>query len=431
MNMSPLSSPVPFAVLQGKGDLESAPKQMPLEEAKSEKPAGSAHPPQTDKPRDGDFAAVLAAARPQAASANPIGKAPVAPLAQMTDEALATLVADANDLIATFQAESGTPDLAEMIASFVVSLQAFDAATGGEAMSVLAKKLGQLDASGLARLEAAALDPAALFAALASLAGIPVTNSAGALIQMPKALQSFWSQGDAVLVETRVSTPGQIREGLLPSRTAAPTLDPELAVNPLQPQPSGPADMRMDVRTAVMNALAATGAGPDAEVVPVLAAPSETRPIMSSAPEMARPVDVWQPPASGFARNLVQQIRTAKFVDGHTRISLAPRGLGEIEIDMRPDEAGKLRIILRAENPAVLHALRGDRDGLLLTLTESGADIREADLSFEDFSHRQRRETDLADAPSLRIPEDGLVEAPEVEMTPVRITAAGSLDMLT
>ena len=158
MNMSPLSSPVPFAVLQGKGDLESAPKQMPLEEAKLEKPPGSAHPPQTDKPRDGDFAAVLAAARPQAASANPIGKAPVAPLAQMTDEALATLVADANDLIATFQAESGTPDLAEMIASFVVSLQAFDAATGGEAMSVLAKNLGQLDASGLARLEAAALD---------------------------------------------------------------------------------------------------------------------------------------------------------------------------------------------------------------------------------------------------------------------------------
>ena len=258
MNMSPLSSPVPFAVLQGKGDLESAPKQMPLEEAKLEKPAGSAHPPQTDKPRDGDFAAVLAAARPQAASANPIGKAPVAPLAQMTDEALATLVADANDLIATFQAESGTPDLAEMIASFVVSLQAFDAATGGEAMSVLAKNLGQLDASGLARLEAAALDPAALFAALASLAGIPVTNSAGALIQMPKALQSFWSQEDAVLVETRVSTPGQIREGLLPSRTAAPTLDPELAVNPLQPQPSSPADMRMDARTAVMNALAAT-----------------------------------------------------------------------------------------------------------------------------------------------------------------------------
>ena len=146
---------------------------------------------------------------------------------------------------------------------------------------------------------------------------------------------------------------------------------------------------------------------------------------------MARPVDVWQPPASGFARNLVQQIRTAKFVDGHTRISLAPRGLGEIEIDMRPDEAGKLRIILRAENPAVLHALRGDRDGLLLTLTESGADIREADLSFEDFSHRQRRETDLAHAPSLRIPEDGLVEAPEVEITPARITAAGSLDMLT
>ena len=152
---------------------------------------------------------------------------------------------------------------------------------------------------------------------------------------------------------------------------------------------------------------------------------------MTAAPDMARPAQVWQPPVSGFARNLAQQIRTATFVDGHTRISLAPRGLGEIEIDMRPDEAGKLRIILRAENPAVLHALRGDRDGLRMTLTDSGADVRDADLSFEDFGQRHRREAGSADAPSGRLADVGPADAPDPVERPRHLGATGTLDMLT
>jgi flagellar hook-length control protein FliK len=187
----------------------------------------------------------------------------------------------------------------------------------------------------------------------------------------------------------------------------------------------------VDVRNLVMTALATAGAGPEAEAFALSSTQADLRPIMAAAPDMARPVEVWQPPASGFARNLAQQIRTATFVDGHTRISLAPRGLGEIEIDMRPDEAGKLRIILRAENPAVLHALRGDRDGLLLTLTESGADVRDADLSFEDFGQRHRREAGSADAPTARIADIGPADTPDPVDRPRHIGATGTLDMLT
>lgn len=157
----------------------------------------------------------------------------------------------------------------------------------------------------------------------------------------------------------------------------------------------------------------------------------DARPLTPGAPDMMRAPDAGLPPASGFARNLVQQIRTAQFSDGQTRISLAPRGLGEIEIDMRPDEAGKLRIILRAENPAVLQALRGDRDGLLLTLSSSGADVRDADLSFEDFSHRHRREAEQGEAPSQRAPETGRLIEDDLVLPVPRHRPVGSLDMLT
>jgi hypothetical protein len=99
-----------------------------------------------------------------------------------------------------------------------------------------------------------------------------------------------------------------------------------------------------------------------------------------------------QAAAPGFARNLVGQVRATPLAEGTTRIELRPRGLGDIEIDMRHDEAGKLRIILKAENPVVLSALRNDRDMLIGALRDGGAAVNDTDLSFESFGGHQSRQ---------------------------------------
>jgi flagellar hook-length control protein FliK len=96
-----------------------------------------------------------------------------------------------------------------------------------------------------------------------------------------------------------------------------------------------------------------------------------------------------------FARHLAAQVSGARISEGSTRIELTPRGLGDIEIDMRHDEAGKLRVVLKADNPAVLTAFRQDRDLLLGALRDSsggefsGSDV---DLSFESFAGHQSRQ---------------------------------------
>lgn len=90
---------------------------------------------------------------------------------------------------------------------------------------------------------------------------------------------------------------------------------------------------------------------------------------------------------SGFARNLASQIKGTSIVEGRTRIELAPRGLGEIEIDLRSDDTGKMRVVIRAENPAVLGAMRLDREHIAAILGGE-ASFDEATLDFESFQER-------------------------------------------
>jgi hypothetical protein len=101
------------------------------------------------------------------------------------------------------------------------------------------------------------------------------------------------------------------------------------------------------------------------------------------------------PSSPAFARHLATQVSGARISEGSTRIELTPRGLGDIEIAMRHDEAGKLRVVLKADNPAVLTAFRQDRDLLLGALRESsGGEIAgsDVDLSFESFAGHQSRQ---------------------------------------
>jgi hypothetical protein len=366
---------------------------------------------------------------------------------------LDALLSGIEALAAQQGAVDGVADLSGMVAAFAGLLQTYDAATGGQAVADLTRSLGLLDAEGMAQLAGLADRPAALLAQLATLANLPLmaeSPAAGAPVALPVAAPVMMPQAGIpkgpldnaprkdegpALTALHVGASGATAspsgsDGPLPASVAG-----GLKVGPATAKPEGAPS---DLRAAVMGALAATSAGAEAEVSSFSAAgssslfsPMEARLLAAGANGLARPTDAWQPPASGFARNLTQQIRQASFVDGQTRISLAPRGLGEVEIEMAPDEAGNLRIVLRAENPAVLQALRGDRDGLLLTLSDSGADVRDADLSFEDFSHRQRGQADETGAPR-RIPADvGPAAAPDPLPVPRGVIADGALDILT
>ena len=95
-----------------------------------------------------------------------------------------------------------------------------------------------------------------------------------------------------------------------------------------------------------------------------------------------------------MSRSVAAQMRGQVFEDGKTRVELTPQGLGDLEVEVLRDEFGKLRIVLRAENPSVLMAFRHDREALLGLLRESGLDIDERELSFEQFGGHGSRSDD-------------------------------------
>lgn len=90
-------------------------------------------------------------------------------------------------------------------------------------------------------------------------------------------------------------------------------------------------------------------------------------------------------PSFMLARNAAAQIRGKVFEEGRTRVELSPRGLGDVEVEVARDDSGKLRVVLRVENPAVLTAFRQDREALLSVLREGGFEIDDSELAFEGF----------------------------------------------
>jgi flagellar hook-length control protein FliK len=80
-----------------------------------------------------------------------------------------------------------------------------------------------------------------------------------------------------------------------------------------------------------------------------------------------------------------RQLRLPAGGETRTHITLRPDGLGTVEIDLTTDPSGRLSVLLRVENPAVLQALRADRDLLLTSLDQTGRDLGGAQLDFEGF----------------------------------------------
>ena len=433
-----------FAATQSKDmpDLQKKPGAISLAAT------GMSGTPKADPQQVIQFAQLLAAGRLKGAPMVAPGQVQIALPgdAATRGAALAALSDETEALAASLLAEPGKPASSDVVAAFVALLQQFDAATGGDAMQVLATNLQGLDAPGLARLEEAATDPASLLEALAGLVGVPVSESPGLQLRSLLVPKDGMSPAKGEVKRPASLSMPKVAEGaqVLPSRDIGTPLVPaaDRAVDKAADKAAAlqqvaiAGEARVDVRAMVIGALTNPGAGAEGEALPIPTPPTDSRPLaaspMAASPaDMARPSEAGQRPASGFARNLAQQIRSATLTEGTTRIALAPRGLGEIEIDMGPDEAGNLRIILRAENPAVLQALRGDRDGLLLALSQGGADVRDADLGFEDFSHRHRRDAEEADTPKGRSAERGIEPASPIGTPTRRITGFGRLDMLT
>ncbi|MCE0503898.1 flagellar hook-length control protein FliK [Roseivivax sp. GX 12232] len=163
-------------------------------------------------------------------------------------------------------------------------------------------------------------------------------------------------------------------------------------------------------------------------VLPVTSAPQAAAlpPMPSAAPEMA------MAPAVEMPRGVLDQIRRAGITEGRTRIELSPASLGALEVELATDEAGQLRVVIRAENPATLAALRGDRQGLEAMLAESGVELSGESLDFEGFEDREEASPEAPGASARTVTETSETppETPETRPAPGPRTD-GRLDILT
>lgn len=93
-----------------------------------------------------------------------------------------------------------------------------------------------------------------------------------------------------------------------------------------------------------------------------------------------------------LADAIASQIRAASITEGLTRIELRPHGLGTIEIDLRTDADGSLRMTLRIDNPVVLDAMRADRTALNELMSARGLSLQGQGLSFEHSGNQRGSE---------------------------------------
>jgi flagellar hook-length control protein FliK len=98
--------------------------------------------------------------------------------------------------------------------------------------------------------------------------------------------------------------------------------------------------------------------------------------------------------ANRFANLINSQIKNVDLGDRKTRIELAPKGLGEIEINIENDASGKMRAVIRVENPAVLELMKTDKSQLMDLLSQKGIDLGDGTLDFEGFDKEDGGDAD-------------------------------------
>ena len=80
--------------------------------------------------------------------------------------------------------------------------------------------------------------------------------------------------------------------------------------------------------------------------------------------------------------SIVNQFTKFDKTNNRLSIELSPKSLGDLEIDVEIDKDGKIKAIIKAENPLVLDTLKADRHHLLSILKENGFNVDRNSLDF-------------------------------------------------
>ncbi|HDY96345.1 MAG TPA: flagellar hook-length control protein FliK [Sulfitobacter litoralis] len=100
-----------------------------------------------------------------------------------------------------------------------------------------------------------------------------------------------------------------------------------------------------------------------------------------------------KPAPKPFADALISQVKSVEAKEGRTSVSLHPRGLGQIEIDVVTDKDHGTRVVVRVENPAVLQTLRDERQLLAQGLGFTDAGSFEFQQGFSEDRTRDQQQS--------------------------------------
>lgn len=416
------------------------------------------------------FAVWVAAQMPQAvpqASAQPSGLGGAQTLASASAPSALQTPHPLMDLASGEAASSSPPALTRIAGQLGQVLQQFDQAHGTNAAEVLTR-----NAAKLADLTLPADGPEAAPALLGlSRALLRVAPSEAATLPQPVKVEQPLATGTGTQAAPAQASFAQVLETALarptPQQPPAPTLDslqptlqslgapqdglraaPAPDLSGLFAEAAAPKDKTTPQAAAASSIAAAVAGAMKAEPAPQSTAPGQapeaaaplpavgaTSSVSSTTAPAAAPPPPPATPAtpSGFAANLLGQIKGHQIGEGTTRIELAPRGLGSIEIDLVRSDNGEMKVTIRAENTSVMGALRDGRDALLLTLRDNGVAMQSGALGFEDFDrgrgqqHQQQQTSATAQIAEETAPE------PEADTTPHTDTMLrdGRIDIMT
>lgn len=360
--------------------------------------------------------------------------------------------------------------LADAAQALVGSLEQFDRSTGGNSLSLLVAQLeagadraphaGNPQMFPSVTPNGTATTAATLFQDVRAALGLPPSEAVGMHLPEPARGTGWLSLAGAMAPEARApeqrSVPAEgsaalavsRAEGAVPGATGGKSV-PALATQSLAAGPAGtptgttelptnaqevgkqhaqrPAGLAVSVSQAIPP-LSESGEGQMRAAFAAAVQAAEAQQRAAPASEAAVRQEGARPP-SELQQNLMGQIRKTSFSEGTTRIELTPRGLGGLEIELQPAEAGKLRVVIRAENPMVLQALRSDGDTLMSMLGGRGSGQNGAELDFQQSGRNAGGHT-FGQTAGSSAEEEEEVAAPVAERTGA-IAGDGRLDIFT
>jgi flagellar hook-length control protein FliK len=133
------------------------------------------------------------------------------------------------------------------------------------------------------------------------------------------------------------------------------------------------------------------------------------------------------PDRSRFAAAITAQIQASEVREGRTVVELSPRGLGQVEVDIRTEADGSLKVTIRADNPSVLNALRDARDLLAQSIGAAGGGV----LDFQEKPMGQEQGGQgTASVPEFTSRDEGSASA--IDPVPhSEVIGGGQLDITT